>query len=489
MSTSLDVLTDVARRAWGPVTIRVAWTLLLEGVAVKPAVIRDARDHVWFHLEAGTPTELAVDLAESLTRAYVARARGRAPREPFADDLTREVPRHWRARLHHNLAKRPAWVLRLHYGDRISLDRIAVRMGEDELGVDAAREGLREVVRRLAAEDGRPLDGMPTDRLDFLIHRLATMQADGTPALTEVADGLHPDWLDRCLTCSRAYALVRRGVLQCGDLVPPRNGSRPHHTAVVLALHFHPDGRHLRKKLARDVPGTAFPVGSDLLLLDGSDASAWEPVLRRVAELGRPRREHLRGALLEGEGRWSRHGLLGPLVDRVDDAVRATTWGRVDGLGELPAKLPAPPSAAPAWAAVAALLVATLYALQWASTPPPPPVDHPLEAQATPGRGGVWVAFDVDEEAHVVVVRERSGQLDLLLDSTHTADKIRLARGDGSYRLHTQGDAVLLASSVGPVDDLAGMISLATTDAAPLQALASAIQQQQRGADVWMYRR
>lgn len=489
MSSTLDVLTDVARRAWAPVTVRVAWTLLLEGVAVKPAVLRDARDHVWFHLDPGVPTGLAVDRAEALTRDFVARARGKEPKRLFTADLEEEVPPAWREQLYAALSPRPAWVLRLHYGDHIPLDRIAQRLGEDVLGVDAAREGLRERVRRAAAADGRSLDDMVDARLDFLVHRLSAMQAPGAPPLTEVVDGLHPDWLDRCTTCTRAYALVRRGVLQRGDLVPPRASARPRDHAQVLALHFHPDGRHQRKKVAREISGTAFPVGADMLLLDGSSREVWETALRKAAELGRPRREHLRGALLEGEGRWSRHGLLGPLVDHVATAVRAQPWGGIEGIGELPERLPDPPSAAPAWLAVCALGLLTSMAVSAAITPPPPPVTHPLEASATAGRGGVWVNFDVDEAAYVLIFRHHGDSVDLLLDSHHAADKISLARGDGSYRMHTTGESVLLASSDARVEQVEMLLEEARGEDRPLEALAGAIQRSSPGADVWLYRR
>jgi hypothetical protein len=117
-----------------------------------------------------------------------------------------------------------------------------------------------------------------------------------------------------------------------------------------------------------------------------------------------------------------------------------------------------------------------------------PPVVHPLVAEATPGRGGVWVAFDVDDEADVVIVRQVGQALEPMLDSDTPSDKLRLATGDGSYRTHTVADGVLIASLSEPVEDLRVLLVRAQQATHPLDALAAELRRAQRGSDVWTWR-
>ncbi|HMV69455.1 MAG TPA: hypothetical protein PKA64_21615, partial [Myxococcota bacterium] len=114
MPTSPGLSADTVDLSWGPVTVRVAWTLLTCGVAIKPEILRDARDHVWFHLDPTTPVAVAEDRAEDLVRGFIARARGQAPEEPWPQDLDMPLSPRWRSRLTGSLAPLAAWVLRLH---------------------------------------------------------------------------------------------------------------------------------------------------------------------------------------------------------------------------------------------------------------------------------------------------------------------------------------------------------------------------------------
>lgn len=485
--THPDVLPDVARRAWAPVTVRVAWTLRTLGITVRPEVLRDARDHVWFHLDPATPTSVACDRAEALTADFVARANGEQPLRRWSDDLEQALPPRWRARFHHGLSNRAAWVLRVHYADGAPLADIAERLGEDDtLALEAAREGLREIVRRVAHEDGISLEGWPDDRLDQFCRRLATMSADGAPPLLEVSDGLHPEWLDRCVTCTRAYTLVRLGLLQRGDLVPPKHDPRPADVVTVVALHIHPSVRHKRKQIARSTPGLAIPLGDDLLLLPGEDLGAALQPLRRALELGRIDKRHIRGSVLRGEGRWSKHGLVGPLVAQVDPRVRGETWGQVGG-AELPDRLARPPSAWPNWLGAGALLAAAVWLGQAATASPSTPDPFGLQVQASEGRQGLWVSFDVHEDALVFVARERNGHIDVVLDAHRPADKIAHATGDGSYRLHAVGDAVLVAASREHLGDVETWIDEANAGGQPLSRLARRLSDQAVDSTVWVH--
>jgi hypothetical protein len=484
-----EVTGDVAVRAWAPVTVRVAWTLLAEGVALRPEVLHDARDHVWFHLEPEMSTEEAVDRAERLVRTFVARARGRSLQLPWPQDDAMALSPRWRRALFSSVSSLSSWVLRRHYADGVSLQSLAERLKEEELALEASREGLREVLRKVAAEDGLPLDTWPEDRLDALLHRLACMADPTGPDLVEVADGLHPEWVQRCVTCGRAVSLVRQRVLARSELIGPGPAARPRDEVRVVVLHLHPDGRHHRRALAKELPGRAFPVGEDLLVVAGDDLGSVRSVLELTAELGAPRRDHLRGALLQGPGRWSRHGLVGPLVDRVAGVVRPIAWGVVDGVAELPPVLPEPPSARAAWAGVGLLAVLAAIVAVLLLRLPADPIAHPLEATASEGRGGLWLAFDVDDEAHVLVVRQREGALELVLDATDIVQKARHATGDGGYRLHTRADALLVASTSAPVVDARAMIEAAQRAQRPLDALATDLRSQHPTSDVWVYER
>jgi hypothetical protein len=479
---------DVCDLAWGPVTVRVAWTLLQRGVAVRPEILTDARDHVWYHLPPDLSVADAEDRAERLTTELVDRASNQAKPDPWPEDAELRLPQRWRNRLHGSVAPLAGWVLRLHYADGLDLDRVAWRTGEDRLAVEAAREGLREVVRRVAADDGFPLDAWPEARLDRLIHRLACLPPDDGPPLMEVVEGKHPDAAAGHVRAARALALARQGLIRYADLVPPPGGGRPVQELTLVALQFDREARVHRAAVAREARGVRIPLGDDTLLLDGHDLPAVQDLLVLATQVGAPRREHLRGVVLRGHGRMSRHGVLGPLADGVERAVRAVPFGGVDGLEELPEMLPRPPSAWPMWAGVGALALATALILRAAWQPLVPPVVHPLVAEATPGRGGVWVAFDVDDEADVVIVRQVGQALEPVLDSYTPSDKLRLATGDGSYRTHTVADGVLIASLSEPVDDLRVLLARAQQAAHPLDALAAELRRAQRGSDVWTWR-
>jgi hypothetical protein len=484
-----DVNEDVAVRAWAPVTVRVAWTLLAEGVALRPEVLHDARDHVWFHLDPATPTDEAVDRAERLVRVFVARARGRLLELPWPQDEAMALSPRWRRALFGAASSLSLWVLRRHYADGATLASLAERLKEEVLALEAAREGLREVLRRVAAEDGLPLDTWSEARLDALIHRLACMTEPGGPDLVAVADGLHPEWVQRCVTCGRAVSLVRQRVLPRSELVGPGAAARPRDEVRVLALQFGPAGARHRRALAKELPGRAFPVGEEHLVVAGDDLEEVKRVLELAAEVGAPRRDQIRGELMRGPGRWSRHGLVGPLVDRVPTALRAVSWGMVEGVGELPEALPEPPSARMAWAGVAVLAAVALVVAVLLAMPLSQSIAHPLEASATEGRGGLWLSFEVDDDAHVLVVRQLGGRLELVLDAADIVQKAAHASGDGGYRLHTKGEALLVASTSDPVLGAHGLVETAQVGARPLDALSKEIRTLHPTADVWVYER
>jgi len=480
---------DVAIQGWSALTVRIAWTLLSTGVKVRSRVLRDARAHVLFNLERRLKLTDAEDIAEALTRQFVRRARGGKARHPHDQDNAMPVSPRWRRALERSLSPLSEAVFRMHYGDNRSLKYVGDRLDADSITLDAACAGLREVVRRQAADDDVPLDGWSVERVDRLLVRLAAWSPGPCPPLLDVVEGSHRQHVASCTRCDRTVRLVRASVLTVEDLLPPSLGARPKDVARVLALHLHPDARSELGALREALPVPAFPVGDDLLLLDAAHLESIEPTLRMVAEIGRPNHEQIRGAIVEGPGRWSPYGILGPLADRADREARYRTWGQIDQLGPLPSTLPAPPSATRSWMAVAALALACVGAWTLMEPPVPASIDHPLEAHFTQARGGVWTHFDAPEAALITVVRSvPSEPLDVVLASTTALDKLDFSVGDGSYRTFTQGSGVLVAST-GSHLALEPFIQDAMTEERPLEWLAARIVELEPGADVRIHPR
>ena len=472
------------QHAWGPITVRVAWTLASCGVALKPEVLRDARDHVWFHPAPDGGLHQWEDQAERLTRQFVARAYGRRPEQSFPEDDDMLLLPRWRRALGSGLSRNAKWISRMHYADGYKLSDVAKKIGEDVLALGAAREGLREVLRRAAAEDGVHLDGWPDTRLDHLLHRLAQVVIDDAPPLLEVVDGLHPEAMDQCIRSSRAYNLVRAGGMQRAELVAPRDLDPPDGRVQLLALQFHPDGQRHRSLLARELGRRVFPLGRDALVVDAALRDEIVPVLDSAAQVGLPPREHLRGTFLDGPGRWSRHGLIGPLVETVEDELRSALWGQLDDEHELPEQLPPPPSARRAWALVGLAAVVAMWIIPPAFEPAANHADHPLELHALSARNGVWLHFDVADEAYVTILRKQGDRIETVLRSTRADDKIAHAVGDGSYRLHEIADEVLIASTSQPLPDLRDWLDRSIEHADPLVWVAERVREDNHGNDV-----
>ena len=85
---------------WAAATVRVAWSLMMAGVRVRPSTLADARDHVLASLPEDISVDDAEGLATELTLEFLARVRG----EPIlrrSVDSSNEVPIHagWRQQL------------------------------------------------------------------------------------------------------------------------------------------------------------------------------------------------------------------------------------------------------------------------------------------------------------------------------------------------------------------------------------------------------
>ncbi len=478
---------DIAVTGWAGITVRVAWTLLTMGVKVKPAVLRDARDHVLYHLDPHTPLGHAEDRAGTLTKDFVSRARRGIEPDPWPTDGAMLLSPRWRRALETSLSPLTERVFRQHFADGRSLAFLVRSLQVDEIALEGARGGLREVLRRVAVSDGIPLDKWPSDRIDRLLSRLAAFSPGVCPPLHEVIAGTDLEHTRNCARCDRTQRLINAGLVQYEDLLPPPLETRPDHTVSVLALHFHPDGKTHRAHLAAEIDAPAFPVGDDTLLVDFHNPQPVTEVLELAAEVACPHRDLVRGAVLHGPGRWSRHGLLGPLATEAGAVVRSRAWSIVDTIGELPEALPEPPSAGRWWIGTAALAAAAIFSVFAILGSTPHDTSHPADVVFTSARGGVWTAFDVPDGALVTLIREYDGELGVVLASEQPADKVAYAVGDGSYRLHTMGPGVLLVSSSAPVRELHRMVDAANRADAPLEDLAKRISVSALEADLhWM---
>ncbi len=480
---------DVAVQGWSGLTIRIAWTLLTNGVKVRPAALRDARTHVLFHIDPTSSLPHAEDQATALTCRFVDNARGRRCNDTTALDAQMPLSPRWRRALDRSLTPLSEVVFKKHFGDNRSLDQLESRLKVDRIILDGHLGGLREVVRRSAVSDGVPLDQWSNERLDRLLVRLAAWSPGPCPPLLDVIEGAHREHVAGCCRCDRTVRLVRASIVTVEDLLPPTLGARPRSEAEVLALHFHPDGRSTRRTLAEDLPVRTYPIGDDILLMDASKMDVIAPVLRTVTELGLPSREHLRGAIVTGNGVWSRHGLLGPLTEIAEREARFRGWGHVDGMDRLPDVLPEPPSARPLAAGVLLLAACTLLVFQAAFPPLPSDAQFPLDAEFTEGRGGVWTHFDVEDAAVITLVKRGAEGLEIVAAPSSAAAKAMWAVGDGTYRLHTTGPGVLVVSTSQSVPSVEAMIATAERAEDPLTALSALVKDASPGADAKVYQR
>lgn len=474
---------DVAVQGWAAITVQVAWTLLSLGVSPR-RTLSVARDHVLLHLEPGIELTKAEDLAAFLTRGFVARVRNEPLDHRWMQDVDFSPSARWRTAIIEAADPVSAHVFRLHYGAGVDLDRIASVMPEsiDRLKLEGTRAGLRAMVRQTALNDELPLHGWTDERLDKLLGRLAAFSPYDSPSLVEVAEGCHADWVSRCPRCERTVRLVRARALTSEDLEVPVGAARPRGRARILAIHVHPDARRDRARLRRELNRRTQAVDDDILIVDdGADGEALD-VVRLAAQVGAPHRDHLRVVRLEGAGRWSSFGLLGPLVERAVVKLRSQPWGTIDGTEELPEPLPPPPSAVWAWSAVGALGAVVAMAVVLTLAVPMRADEVGLDARFVSARGGVWSSFTANDRALLLIVGQVDGQMRVFHASSSPAHKAALTAGDGVYRHHFPAQRLLVAASDAPFEGLSALISAASDAEDPLLDLSVRLRAQRPGS-------
>lgn len=466
------------RELWGPVTVRVAWDLVLGGITVRPDVLAEAREHVLRCLPAGCGPAEAEELSSVFVGDWLDRVRKARYRRPRLDpDRDIAISRAWRHRLASALDQVGDAVFRLHYGDGFTLVQVSRSVALDVGRLEGARAGIREAMKLVAWEDGLELSGWPAERLDRLVGRVARAAEAGCPGPGGLLTDEGRRHADRCPRCARAVRLVKGGALAPGDLFP---SAAPVATGDLrlLGLLLHPDARKHHAAVAAALGDLALPVASDGWVIDARHLDELAPVLEELALAGTPARHHLRGALVCASGRWVKKRLLGPAPLVALEEARAQPWGEIQGVAELPAPLPPPPKATRWWAAAGVAVVLAVAAAGFSAMPRELPPTWPLQAEFVTAPDGWQVRFDTDELAVVDVVARVDGQLQVVHSGVR-AEKGRWATLGGDFQVEIPGEEVLVITSAGGIPGLHERVARLRSEADPVGALVDDLRAEQ----------
>lgn len=477
------------RNLWRPVTVRVAWEMIVSRVKVHPAVLSDAREHVLRCLPDGVGVDEAERLASIYCQDFLRRVKkGQYRRPHIDDDFTIAIPQSWRSRLMDVLDRIGDSVFRMHYADGYRMSVVQQHITLDSATLLAAREGVRAAARAILSGDGMSLTSWSDARLDLLISRIANQAASNCPGPVGLLSDTGRAHAEHCPRCSRALRLITAGALSPSDLfLPDRAEILPEDRIELLAVLLHPDARHHDEDVEEALGPAAIAAGPDCWLLPGDDLTAVSENLSRLAEQDSPARHQLRGALLTGPGRWSRGVLLGPLPVYALEAARSRPWSEIDGIGELPPPLPPPPRATRWWAG--ALLSGALAAAAGFSalSPQAAPPSCPIEAAFERGPETITARFDTSDLAIVDVVALSTGPdgdaLQLFVRDEGVT-KGRFATGEGDYLLTLPAYQVAIISSPDGVAALSTLMEEVRFEESPLDALAERIRSRDDRADV-----
>ena len=467
---------DLSPTTWTATTVRVAWSLMMSGIRVRPATLTDARDHVLASLPRGTSADEAEQMTAALTDEFLSRVRG--------DLIRRHVPSGggelaihvgWRKELRTVLDPVGDAVLRLHYGDGVSLEQVEQTAAIDLVALDASRAGIRDTVRSMVKRQDDSASSWSDARIDVVVSRIANLPEPGCPPPMAILSDTHREHVDTCPRCSRAVRLIRGGIIAPSDLIAPHDGTAVSSTLRVCAIVLHPDARKSKKKLEKALGPGAVSVGPDVWLMSREELVTAGPQIRALVVDGLLPRHHIRGALVTGTGRWSGGVILGPVAVQAIESARSRPWAEVDTLGELPPPRPAPPSPVRWWVVAAFFGVSAMgVGIQTFSAPEHQP-DVPVEAQFNSVEDGWEITFDADDLAVIDVisvledgptvvhrdVRERRGEW---------------STGEGDYRVYVPGRNVILLASEDGLPDLETVVQRSRSKPAPMVFLEEWIQ-------------
>ncbi len=453
---------------WAAATIRIAWSLMMDGIRVRPATLSDARDHVLASLPSGISADEAEQMASGLTGEFLSRVRGEPIRRHVpagSSDLVIHVG--WRKELRSLLDPIGDAVLRLHYGDGVSLEQVEQTAAIDLVALEASRAGIRDTVRRMTKRQDDSASGWSDVRIDAVVSRIANLPEPGCPPPMAILSDTHREHADICPRCSRAVRLIRGGIIAPSDLIAPSDGTTVSSNLRVCAIVLHPDARKSRKRLEKALGSGAVSAGPDVWLMSREELVTAGPQIRSLVVDGHLPRHHIRGALVSGPGRWSGSVVLGPVAVQAMEAARSRPWAEVDTLSELPPPRPAPPSPIRWWVVAAFFgISATGVGVQTFSVPEHEP-DVPVEAFFDSVENGWEVTFDADDLAVIDVVS-------VLEDGPTVVHRdVRKRRGEwatgeGDYRVYVPGTTVVLLASEDGLPDLETVVQRSRSKPAPM---------------------
>lgn len=459
----------VASPIWVVVTVRVAWKLMMAGVRVRPATLNDARDHVMLSLPHGLSPDQAEEMVSMLTQDFLGRVKGEKIQRQLGEaDLDFSVPSTWRTDLVRSVDPVGDAVLRLHYGDGMSMDDVGRTAALGAVVLSDARENIRERVRGMARQEGTPLGGWSDGRIDQLIGRIANVPEPGCPEPMSILSDPYRDHVDRCPRCSRAVRLIRGGMIAPSDLVQPADHSLT--LTDVAAIVLHPDARKVRRRLEKTLGPTAIRAGSDAWLMSEQELRTVSTDLRNLVVDGHLPRHHIRGAVIHGPGRWSGNVLLGPVAVSALESARSRPWAEVDTLAELPPPRPAPPSAWRWWSVAGVMaMAATIMGIEVLGPQEVRP-KMPIEAQFTSVEDGWEIIFDAEDMAVMdfIAVTEEGPTL---VHHDVRASRGQWATGEGNFRIYVPGSAVAIVASQDGLPDLEGLVQRSKLEPSPMISL------------------
>jgi hypothetical protein len=420
------------------------------------------REHVLVSLPA-IPSPSGIEAAADLfVQEYLERARSGRYKGPLQPVREPPVDVAWRRLVEEACDPTVLAVFRLRYGDGAAPAQVMRTCGLDAGTFQAVLEGLREVVREEAQSRGMP--SLPPGAADALLERVAAAAGDDCPPASDLAALVgtpakppHAEHVGGCPRCARTVRLLRAGLLAPSDLDPPSPFPPPAPEIGLLALHLHPQGRAHLASLAAALGSGARTVGEDSLLVDLGRGDAWRDVLLQRIRMGLPARDHIRGAVVRGPGRWTSRAVLGPAPLTALETSRARTWGEVEGIPLLPDPLPRPPSVARLW--TGAILIGLLAALAgvWLLAGRDRGTRWEIDARGDLGGGAVRVRFDVDDQAFIDAYDLGPHGVRPVLRSAVAADKVAIATGDGDFEVvsfGSFGNGVVVVSSAEALPDL-----------------------------------
>ena len=476
------------RSIWGPVTIRVTWTLYQAGLEPRD-LLTAAREHVLLSIPDKLPPNQAEDLAEHFTREFLQRFLHQNYRPREMETCGVEPQYRWRQALLKTLDGLGEVVFHLGYGDRLPLEQISETTGTDTGVLIGSQEGIRAALRSILAAEGVGLAQADARALDLLLQRLALMAAPECSGGEEILRSDKRSHVERCPRCTRGLRLIRANQLSPSDLMPPTDSWSPPRTSV-LALHLHPDARQKRRHLLEAFKHQVVAADDDLILLDPDHLPNYPEILWDMTQISRPPRDHLRGSMARGGGRWTEKALLGPIAQVALEKTRSQTWGQVDGVDSLPEPIPEPPSPARWWLAALGVTLLALLIGVLALRGPARQATYPLTAEfrIQPEEKVVTARFDADDEAYIAIISQGLRGLRVEHLSNESTEKGALGTGAGDYIIQVEGQGatarLLLVSSPHVLGELQELLSLSAGAAAPLDELAQLLENRYPQADI-----